>query len=90
LSGAGLTTDNPATSLLYSGERTDAITGLQDLRSRSYDAGNGRFTSADSFAGWLDEPTSLHRYGYCAGNRPDYQPAIYLIQSLFSHEEADR
>jgi RHS repeat-associated protein len=57
--------EDPATSLLYSGERTDAMTGLQDLRARLYDPGNGRFTSADPFAGWLDEPLSLHRYGYC-------------------------
>ncbi len=53
------------TSLLYSGEQTDALTGLQYLRARYYDPATGRFNRLDPFAGNLDDPQSLHKYLYC-------------------------
>jgi len=49
---------------LYRGERFDADLGLYHLRARSYDANRGRFTTVDPFPGFIDEPTSLHKYLY--------------------------
>lgn len=34
------------------------------LRARWYNGHNGVFTSKDSFAGWLEQPPSLHEYMY--------------------------
>ncbi len=49
---------------LYRGERFDADLGLYHLRARSYDPNRGRFTTADPFPGYIDEPVSLHKYLY--------------------------
>jgi RHS repeat-associated protein len=49
---------------LYAGERFDADLGLYHLRARHYDVDRGRFTSMDPFAGYIDEPASLHKYLY--------------------------
>jgi RHS repeat-associated protein len=54
-----------ATAYQYTNQRFDAAAGGYDLRARVYDAGTGRFTAADAFAGWVDEPLSLHDYAYC-------------------------
>jgi len=56
------------TSLLYSGEQTDALTGLQFLRARYYDPATGRFNRLDPFAGNMQDPMSLHKYLYCMAN----------------------
>ncbi|MFZ5863295.1 MAG: RHS repeat-associated core domain-containing protein, partial [Nitrospirota bacterium] len=39
------------------------------LRARNYDPRTGRFTARDRFAGYDDQPITLHRYIY-AGNDP--------------------
>lgn len=52
------------TSLLYSGEQTDAATGQQYLRARYYDPATGRFNRLDPFAGISADPLSLHTYLY--------------------------
>ena len=57
----------PRTSILYSGEQTDA-SGLQYLRARYYDPANGRFNRLDPFAGNNSDPQSLHKYLYAHGN----------------------
>lgn len=49
---------------LYAGERFDADLGLYHLRARHYDVDRGRFTSMDPFAGYIEEPASLHKYLY--------------------------
>ena len=56
------------TSLLYSGELTDATTGLQYLRARYYDPTSGRFIRLDPFTGNNFDPLSLHKYLYTHGN----------------------
>jgi RHS repeat-associated protein len=69
LPGLGLHAE-PATaltSLLYSGEQTDA-TGLQYLRARYYDPTTGRFNRLDPFAGRIQDPLSLHKYLYTHGD----------------------
>ncbi|MGB0766316.1 MAG: Ig-like domain-containing protein [Phycisphaeraceae bacterium] len=59
---------NALTNLLYSGEFTNAITGLQYLRARFYDPSSGRFNRSDPFAGVMSDPLSLHKYLYTHGN----------------------
>lgn len=49
---------------LYSGERFDADIGQYHLRARNYSPDRGRFTTIDPFAGYIDEPISLHKYLY--------------------------
>src|SRR5487761_572105 len=47
----------------YTGQRADALTGLDDYNARSYDPLAGQFTSADTtLAG------GLNRYAYVGGN----------------------
>jgi RHS repeat-associated protein len=57
-------TGSTPNAYLYRGERFDADLGLYHLRARSYDANRGRFTTMDPFPGFVDEPTSLHKYLY--------------------------
>ena len=59
---------NSLTTHLYSGEQTDAATGLQYLRARYYDPASGRFNRLDPFAGNQNDPLSLHKYLYTHGN----------------------
>jgi len=69
--GVSIGTDSDATlstTLLYSGEQTDALTGLQYLRARYYDAATGRFNRRDPYAGNHHDPQSLHKYAYCHGD----------------------
>jgi RHS repeat-associated protein len=70
LAGAGLTATVEAalTSFLYSGEMTDKLTGLQNLRARLYDVSTGRFTQFDTYRGNTADPASLHKYLYANAN----------------------
>ena len=56
------------TTLLYSGERTDAATGMQCLRARYYDRAIGRFNQLDPYAGVPMDPQSLYKSLYTHGN----------------------
>lgn len=53
------------TSQLYCNEQYDTSMGMYYLRARYYDPRNGRFASADPFAGINKDPQSLHKYAYC-------------------------
>ncbi|QNN24371.1 LEPR-XLL domain-containing protein [Planctomycetales bacterium ZRK34] len=67
--GFGAATQASAlTSLLYSGEFTNAVTGQQYLRARFYDPSTGRFNRLDPYAGNTSDPLSLHKYAYVHGN----------------------
>jgi len=57
-----------ATSLLYTGDYQDALTGQLYLRARWYDAAASRFGRLDPFSGFLDDPRFLHEYGYVHGS----------------------
>ena len=59
----GFVPSTALTSILYSGELTDA-TGLQYLRARYYDPATGTFNRLDPFAGNMNDPQSLHKYLY--------------------------
>ncbi|MEM7682297.1 MAG: RHS repeat-associated core domain-containing protein [Planctomycetota bacterium] len=56
------------TSLLYSGEFTNAGTGAQYLRARWYNPSTGTFNRLDPFAGNFTDPLSLNKYLYTHGN----------------------
>ena len=60
--------DEAATTLLYSGEQTDALTGQQYLRDRYYDTASGRFNRLDPFSGNAFDPQSFHKYAYVHGD----------------------
>ena len=65
--GMLFTVADARTSILYSGEQTDA-NGMQYLRARYYDPSNGRFNRLDPFAGNASDPQSLHKYLYAHAN----------------------
>jgi RHS repeat-associated protein len=55
----------------FTGYELDKETGLYNAKARYLDPEVGRFTTADSFLGNIDDPPSLHRFVYAA-NRPTY------------------
>ena len=57
-----------ATTLLYSGQQTDAATGLQYLRARYYRPDNGTFTTLDPFAGDMSTPVTFNKYLYSSAD----------------------
>ncbi len=62
------TTDN---SYGFQGEEKDA-TGLYYLRARYMDPSTGTFTSMDTYAGFLSDPMSLHKYLFANSNPVKY------------------
>lgn len=54
--------DNP---FRYSGEYYDKETSMLYLRARSYDAGVGRFITADTYTGEENSISTLNLYTYC-------------------------
>jgi len=52
----------------FTGEQTDATTGLVFLRARWLDPATGRFLSVDPWQGSARQPASLHGYLYVAAN----------------------
>ena len=53
---------------LFRGEYFDGNLELYFLRARYLDVSSGRFWTADTFEGFLDEPLSLHRYLYASAD----------------------
>ena len=53
---------------LFAGEQRDAATGLDYLRARYMNPSVGRFVSRDSFAGFNQNPITLHEYMYAKVN----------------------
>jgi RHS repeat-associated protein len=53
---------------LYTGQRFDELTGLYQLRARTYDPAQGRFLSRDPYQGNATTPAELNRYVYAANN----------------------
>lgn len=64
----GFTIEAAATTLLYSGQQTDAATGLQYLRARYYNPTSGTFISFDPNSGDSPDPLSYNKYLYAQGN----------------------
>lgn len=60
----GVSANNAATRLQYSGEWWDAGLQMSDNRARLYNVSTGRFPQRDTYEGTIDDPESLHRYLY--------------------------
>ncbi len=56
------------TNLLYNGEYYQASAEQYYLRARWYNPTVGRFDHLDPFSGDLQDPFSLHKYGFTHGN----------------------
>ncbi len=48
----------------YTGYQIDGLSGLYFAQARYYNAGQGRFVSADIRKGFAEDPRSLNEYGY--------------------------
>jgi RHS repeat-associated protein len=64
ISRTGTTPNN----YLFSGEQFDPDLGLYYLRARYHNPDTGRFWTQDSYEGTGTDPSSLHKYTYCANN----------------------
>jgi len=82
LGGEPGVTDQPATSLLYSGEQFDPELGWNYQRARYYDMGVGRWNRVDPFGGNHGDPQSLHKYAYAHANPVCYSDPSGLLSVL--------
>jgi RHS repeat-associated protein len=67
----GTPTHSPSSStqpFQFTGQQTDADSGLQYLRARYYDPSTGRFLSRDPRPGSMRAPQTQDRYVYALGN----------------------
>jgi RHS repeat-associated protein len=74
----------------YRGEQYDTDLGLYYLRARYYNQSTGRFMSKDPNAGYIDRPTTLHKYLYAGGdpvNGLDPSGRDAILQFLFTSVE---
>jgi RHS repeat-associated protein len=83
--GGNPTPEAPAnTEMLYSGEPFDSHLQQYNLRARYYDQNLGRFGTQDPFNGRSDDPQSLHKYAYAAGdpvnNSDPTGEAVYYME----------
>ncbi|HEY3039666.1 MAG TPA: RHS repeat-associated core domain-containing protein [Pyrinomonadaceae bacterium] len=51
-------------SYLYNAEQFEGDLGSYYLRERHYQPQSGRFLTRDPFSGFINEPRTLHKYGY--------------------------
>jgi RHS repeat-associated protein len=54
----------PYNAVGYTGQTYDAKASLMDYKARWYSPNYGRFTTMDTFPGWMNNPLSLNRYSY--------------------------
>ncbi len=73
-----------STSLLYSGEYTDAQTGQQYLRARWYTPTVGRFQTLDPYRGDILKPLSLNKYSYTSGDPIQHVDPTGMSENLQS------
>ncbi len=64
--------DTVPTDFGFTGQRRDASAGLMYYGARYYDAGLGRFVSADTIVPSAGNPQSLNRYSYVLNNPVKY------------------
>ena len=70
---------------LYSGEQLDSNLGFYYLRARYASPSNGRFLTADPWAGSSTDPPSLHKYNYARNdptNRTDPSGRQFTLVDL--------
>jgi RHS repeat-associated protein len=61
-------TGSTPNNYLFTGEQYDPDLGLYYLRARYHNPDTGRFWSMDSFEGFGEDPSSMHKYNYCGAN----------------------
>ncbi len=61
-------TGSTPNNYLFAGEQFDPDLGLYYNRARYLNVSTGRFWSADTFEGESNDPLSLHKYLYVAGD----------------------
>ena len=61
-------TGSTVNPFLFNAQQFDGASGDYYLRARYYDQSNGRFLSQDPYSGNSNDPVSLHRYLYAAGD----------------------
>ena len=68
----------------FTGKELDPSTGLYDYEARQYDAGLGRFISADTATPNYSDPQTLNRYSYCRNNPMKYvDPTGHVFETPF-------
>jgi RHS repeat-associated protein len=75
-----------ANSYLYTGEQYDSDLGMYYLRTRLLNVATGRFLTRESYEGDQSDPSSLHKYVYCANNpanRIDPGGNIPIVSNFF-------
>ena len=83
----GFTPSLALTTHLYSGERTDQLTGLQYLRARYYNPATGTFNRLDPFAGNFSDPQSLHKFLYCHADAVNgIDPSGHIYSPAFGRQ----
>jgi RHS repeat-associated protein len=71
----------PYNTIGFTGKTYDAKASLMDFSARWYSPNVGRFTTADTFLGWMDQPQSLNRYSYVHNNPVNFiDPTGRFIQ----------
>lgn len=74
---------NPHNALAFSGKLWDPDTELNYFGARDYDPAVGVWLTQDPYRGRLNEPMTLHRYGYVMNNPLNYyDPYGYWGESL--------
>lgn len=63
---------DPHSHYTYTGQEWDEQTGLLHFYARDYDPAAGVWLQQDPYRGDLNQPTTLHRYGYVGGNPTTY------------------
>lgn len=65
---------------LYTGQQYDYLTGLYNLRARSYDPATGRFLSPDTYPLDYHNPVEFNRYVYTANTPINFSdPSGYSL-----------
>ena len=78
----GFALSGALTSLLYSGEHTDQLAGLEYLRARYYNPSTGTFNRLDPFAGNFRDQQSLHKYLYMHGDPVNFNDPTGSFEGL--------
>ena len=85
-----LAADSP-TDFGFTGQRSLAAVGLMDYNARFYDAGIGRFVSADSVGEGLEQPQGPNRYSYVYNKPLNYSDPSgnkgVIINGFYYEEE---
>jgi RHS repeat-associated protein len=63
---------DPHNHYTFTGQELDENMGLYEFFARAYDYETGTWVQQDIYRGRMDEPGTLHRYGYVEGNPTTY------------------